>query len=385
MLEKAYEKVIWRVADDFDSYDSFLKAVDRLDLSSSPGYPYCKEAPTNREWLRHDGLFADRIQLARLWSDVQMVMAGKYEHFVRVFIKEEPLKRSKLADQRWRLILASSLPVQVFWHMLFDAMNDREVANAYFIPSQHGFVPVGGGWKQFFQQWRSQGKLCGVDKIAWDWSCPYWLLEAELNFRIRMGRGARMQDWTGHAQRMYKDMFVTTKLILSSGQVYEQRVPGVMKSGCVNTISTNGHCQLIAHVAFCIETHIDPHPLPSACGDDTLQHLKHDLLKSVYERHGIGIKSISDTAEFMGHEHTSTGPKPLYLLKHLFKMRYVPDEILPQYLDSMARMYTHAEEFSIWEHLAMENNTPLPLSRQAYRYWYDYETGTAGWSTFNGK
>lgn len=327
----------------------------------------------------------DPIQKARLWADVQLVVQGRYEQYVRVFIKEEPHKLSKKLEHRWRLILASSLPVQVFWHMLFDAMNDLEITNSYHLPSQHGFVPVGGGWKLYYQQWLSQGKMHGVDKTAWDWTCPGWLLEAELNLRARLGRGRRMQDWIGHAERMYTDMFSRSKLILSSGQTFCQRVPGVMKSGCVNTISTNGHCQLLLHVVCCLEMGVDYSPLPSSCGDDTLQHARHDQLVDAYALHGIKIKSISSTAEFMGHEHRSTGPVPLYLSKHLFKLNYVPKDILPQYLDSMARMYVHAEEFAIWEHLAFVNGTPLPLSRQAYKFWYDFECQGVGWSTLIGK
>lgn len=373
VLEQAYAKATWTIPDDYDSYERFLEAVGRLDLSSSPGYPHCREAPTNRDWLKHDGIQCDFLQLARLWDDVQMVMAGKYEQYVRVFIKEEPLTQRKLSENRWRLILASSLPVQVFWHMLFDYMNDREIYHSYNLPSQHGFVPVAGGWKLYHAQWRHQGKTHGVDKTAWDWTCPAWLIDAELQLRIRLGRGERMQDWTGHAHRMYRDMFHHPTLILSSGQTLRQTVPGVMKSGCVNTISTNGHCQLLLHVVCCLETACDIYPLPSSCGDDTLQHPKHDVLVDSYRSHGVLIKSISDTAEFMGHEHRIHGPVPLYLYKHLFKMGYVTDDILPQYFDSMARMYTHAEEFYIWEYLAYCNGTPLPLSRQAYMFWYDYE------------
>lgn len=359
--------------DDFDSYESFERALRRLDMTSSPGYPYCREATTNGQWLRWTGVDADAVQKMRLWADVRRVMVGDFPNYVRVFIKEEPHKLSKVQEDRWRLILASSLPVQMFWHMLFDQLNDREIDKSYYIPSQQGFKSVGGAWKQYTRSWKQQGKTCGVDKSAWDWTCPWWLLEAELELRARLARGARLEEWATHARRMYRDMFANSILVLSSGASFHQVVPGVMKSGCVNTISTNSHCQVILHLVACFEAEVDPFPLPSACGDDTIQHPRHDVLRSVYERHGVIIKSISDNLEFMGHEFGDSGPRPLYFKKHLYKMKYTPDEILPQYFDSMARMYVHADEYVVWETLAELNGTPLPLSRRAYLYWYDYE------------
>lgn len=371
-MEKAYKPVRWTLPDDFMDYAAFEKAVDRLDMTSSPGIPYMKEKPTNRDWLEFDGLFCSELKLKRLWHDVQTVVTGEWESLIRVFIKQEPHKKAKVLEKRWRLIMASSLPVQVLWHMLFDFMNDKEIDQAYFIPSQQGMVPVGGGWKVFRRQWVDKGLTQGLDKSAWDWTCPYWALMLDLEFRRRMGSGARMGEWFTIAERLYEEMFKHPRIVTSDGVVWEQCFPGIMKSGCVNTISTNSHCQVMIHLLVCFDEGVNHMPLCVACGDDTLQHADHCTNIEAYHKYGVMVKSASDSIEFMGHEFTESGPHPLYMAKHMKKVRYIPENIVAQYLDSMARMYVHTRYFVIWENLAKKLGYSLPLSKDAYLYWYDH-------------
>nr|WKV33698.1 MAG: RNA-dependent RNA polymerase [Riboviria sp.] len=314
-------------------------------MTSSPGLPYCREATTNRDWLEWNGVSCSNFKLDRLWHDVQSVLAGRWEHLIRVFVKQEPHKKAKVVEKRWRLIMASSLSVQLVWHMLFSYQNDLEIKNAYHIPSQQGVVLVNGGWKRYRQQWLAKGLTCGLDKSAWDWTCASWLLDADLEFRFRSGSGRRMIEWRQLAREMYDRMFVDPVLVLSNGTMWRQVVPGVMKSGCVNTISTNSHCQVFVHFLTCFEQGISPFPVCVACGDDTLQAAEHCADISVYHKFGVKVKSASDDMEFVGHEITSHGPHPLYMAKHVKKLRYVSEEILPQYFDAMARMYVHTRYF----------------------------------------
>lgn len=371
--ELAYKPVVWTLPEDFDTFSSFEKALRRLDMTSSPGFPYQKEAPTNGDWLKWNGMECDRIQVMRLWFDVQLVLKDEWDSVIRVFVKQEPHKKKKIEEKRWRLIMASSLCVQMAWHMLFDYMNDLEIAKAYEIPSQQGIVLVAGGWKIFKKQWESKGYTCGLDKSAWDWTAPKWALDLDLEFRARMGRGTRMEDWMRIAVVLYRHMFEDPKIMTSDGRIYRQVVPGVMKSGCVSTISTNSHCQVFVHLVVCVEKGLPFHPLPSCCGDDTLQHEIHAQDIEVYKRYGVQVKSTSDTLEFVGHEFRSSGPAPMYIMKHLKNLHYMKEDNLGQFLDSMARMYVHTPEYAIWETIARKAGLPLPLSREAYKYWYDFE------------
>lgn len=372
-MEKAYKKVVWEVPSDWDSRTAFEKAVRRLEMSSSPGLPYMKEATTNGQWLGFDGIQFDTWKMDRLWHDVNLVMSDEWDTLLRVFIKQEPHKITKVKEKRWRLIMATPLCVQVVWHMCFDYMNDLEIEHAYEIPSQQGLILTKGGWKTYRKQWESLNTTVGLDKSAWDWTFPTWALSDCLEFRRRMGRGPRLNDWFVIADLLYRHMFQDPKLVLSDGTLLQQIVPGVMKSGCVNTISDNSHGQVLMHLIVCADMCLDPYPLPRAVGDDTLQHPDHVSSIEGYTKYGIVIKSVSECIEFVGHEFTATGPHPLYMSKHLKRLVYTKEEILSQYLDSMARMYVHTRYYSFWERIGWELGILLPLSKEAYLDWYDFE------------
>lgn len=342
-------------------------------MTSSPGIPYMREASTNREWLKFNGVECDWVQLERLWYDVQMVFAHQFEQKLRVFVKPEPHKISKVYSKRWRLILASPLCVQVAWHMLFDYLNDKEIDNAYFIPSQQGAVLVKGGWKMFRQQWIDSGVVYGLDKSAWDWTAPLWAIYLDLELRARLCRGRRLGEWEQHATYLYDRMFKDPYLVLSDGTQFRQTVPGVVKSGCVSTISLNSHCQVFLHIQYSLALGLPIHPLPKCCGDDTLQSELHIHNLDVYERFGVKIKSVSHGLEFMGHSITEHGPVPMYVHKHFKKLQFVDEQLLPEYLDSMARMYAHSDLFYVWSEISSRLGYNLPLSRIAYKYWYDNE------------
>lgn len=371
-MEKAYKPCVWTLPNDYLSFASFKRAVGGLEMSSSPGIPYQREATTNREWLKYNGFSMCEIQLSRLWVDVQSVIDDTWDHYLRSFIKMEPHTKKKVAEKRWRLIMAASLPVQVLWHMLFDYQNDKEIENSLQIPSQQGIVLVKGSWERYLRSWQYNGTVQGLDKSAWDWTAPYWAIEFDLQFRYSLGRGREMTSWLKLAKQLYRHMFVNARIVTSDGLIYQQTVPGVMKSGCVNTISTNSHCQILLHIVACLRTGAEIYPLPVACGDDTLQHPKHRVNIDAYGELGVVVKSVSDAIEFVGHGFVAEGPYPLYIHKHIKNFMFQKEEFTPQFLDSMARMYVHTKQFSLWDFMAYQIGAPLPMSRRSYTFWYDY-------------
>lgn len=374
-VEKRYEKARWDLPKCWWSYESFVLAVRELDMTSSPGIPYIRESPTNGEWLRWNGLFCDDLQLQRLWYDVQKVIQPDYELFLRVFIKQEPHKIKKAQDKRWRLIMAAPLNVQVAWQMCFRYMNDVEIDNSYHLPSQQGLVLVNGGWKTYHSQWKSMNQTCGMDKSAWDWTAPRWTLALDLELRKRLCRTGMNEAWIQVAETLYHQMFDDAILVMSDGSAYQQVEPGIMKSGCVNTISTNSHCQVFIHCAIALMYDVPLDPMPRCVGDDTLctPDQSPPGIFQYYSSLGVILKSISDTTEFVGREFRDDGPYPMYIGKHVVKAMHVKDENLSMYLDSMAREYCHSDEYyEVWRLLAETLNCPLPLSREAYLYWYDH-------------
>lgn len=369
--EEWYAPVRWKLPDNYLSKEVFKTVLRRLDFSSSPGYPYCKRKQTIGEWLGFDGFQFDPVQVDLLWMDVQRAILGESELIMRVFIKQEPHKAAKAVEGRWRLIMAFPLAHQVLWHMLFDYMNDLEITKAAEIPSQQGIVLYGGAWKSHLARWKQQGYDTGLDKSAWDWTYTYWLMQMDLQLRYRTGRGFKMMEWFQLATREYELAFgVGAKFITTDGYELEQLVPGLMKSGSVNTISSNSHAQAMLHALVCIEGGVDPDPYPACCGDDTLQKMSQALIP-LYEKYGVVVKSASEGMEFIGHEFLDSGPQPLYMRKHLNRFLHMKDEYLGDYLDGMSRLYAKTPYFEFWSWLGDVYDVPVP-SKQYVNNWYDH-------------
>lgn len=375
VLEEAYMPVKSKVPVDLISYSNFRRVLCRLEMQSSPGYPYFQEAPTIGDWLKFDGISHDNFQVDRLWHHVCQLLDGDQEMVFTVFIKEEPHSVAKQEDGRFRLILASPLHFQVLWQMIFGFQNDMEIKNSFSIPSQQGIILPLGNWKLYRELWVSRGYDIGLDKRSWDWTVSWWKLCWELELRKSLLFGD-VKLWSYHAERLYKLAFMNPILLLSDGLMLRQLYPGIMKSGLVNTISTNSHCQLIDHVLVCLMEERDYRPLPVAVGDDTLQAAGQLVSLETYKSIGVVVKSASDGLEFVGHEFLSTGPVPLYLEKHLCAARFVSSdrELMIQYFDSMCRLYANSPLFQFWYDVA--ESLGLAESLHSHRYywiWYNYD------------
>lgn len=371
-MENKYASIRTDITD-WDSYENFEKVVRNLDFTSSPGYPYMKEKPTIGEWLEFNGLTCNRSQLERLWLDVQDVLKGDVHGLWRVFIKMEPHKLKKIEGKRYRLIMCPPLNIQVVWQMCFSEQNAKEIENSFKLPSQQGIILPGGKWKSYLSQWKRLGTTNGVDKTAWDWTCSWWILKTMLRLRKRLvyGDNNSRESWSKMASALYEHAFVKPQLLLSDGNIYQQVEPGVMKSGCVNTISDNSKAQVLLQILYSFRKGIPVEPLPRCCGDDTLQDDLHIEDLNMYESFGCYIKAVSTTTEFVGHEFRDTGPCPMYIGKHVFNICYQDNDLLAETLDSYLRLYCNTDEFYFWYDMALSLGLGGQVSsREDYRYWY---------------
>lgn len=377
VMESSYRDCAVEV-DHFDTRANFDRCLRSLEFQASPGHPYMFEKSTIGEWLGFDGAEFNTYQVERLWSHVlDLMRAPEIDCLWRVFIKQEPHKEHKIRQKRYRLIMCPPLHVQVLWQMLFSEQNGREIDQAYYIPSQQGLMLPYGHWKLFYDQWKSQGVTWGTDAVAWDWNLPGWVFQLDLAFRKRQTRGKRTDDWMHQAAKLYRNAFRDCKIALSSGRVFQQQHWGIMKSGCVNTISTNSHGGVMYHVIYCYETGASLYPLPKCVGDDKLVAEEHAAHLEVYEKYGNYIKSVSPNLEFVGHEFTGEGPRPMYFGKHVFNLLYAKPELVLDILDSYLRMNAlYDEGWEFW--MAVARNLGLAskvLSRSYYRAWYNDPDG----------
>lgn len=268
--------------------------------------------------------------------------------------------------------MACPLDLQVLWHMVFARQNHEEIVHALSIPSAQGMVIPYGGWRSHVNKWKDKSLYYGSDKSAWDWTVPGWVFELDLRFRHRMINTD--DDWLPQAKKLYQNAFGNTLIQLSDGGRFRQMYPGIMKSGCVNTISTNSHGQVMLHILYSLRKGISVEPMLVAVGDDTLQAEQHAEDVSLYESFGVKIKTVTPTLEFLGREWREVGMIPMYTSKHLFSLLYKPDEHIPEILDAYAREYVNAPEyFDFWVALARELGCLSSIhSREYYKFWLDH-------------
>lgn len=364
-MERAYAGMP-RTPADWASRARFEMELRELDMKSSPGWPYMRTNPTIGGWLGWDGISEfDRGRVEMLWIDVQNVLHGDYEHWFRVFVKDEPHKRKKINERKWRLIIASSLPVQMVWRLCFRHQNDWLNERPYEVPSAHGLVFPHGGWRRFKAMVRTQRLEWSRDISAWDVNMPGWVARANLALRLRWGGPA---DWKECVERLYDDAFHSSRLLFSKGFVLRQTYWGFMKSGLYNTIADNSLGMVVMHVVASFRSGL-PVGKIKATGDDVLQSEMSDEYIRQLERLGCKVKEVERSADFMGTDF-SEAPVPKYFAKHIVNVCYQSDENMESVLDSYLRLYVYSPLYPLWEELAQELGVRV-YSRAFYLFWYD--------------
>lgn len=372
---EAYRKAVWKIPDDFLSEKHFRRVVSSLNMKASPGYPYCRKYPTIGNYLGYeeDTGYVDATRLQILWLEVQQRLDGAGAHPIRVFVKYEPHKITKIQEGRLRLISSLSIVDQVIDHMLFDAQNDIEIKVWNRIPSKAGWAPSEGGWSYLYQS--LDGPHVSIDKSAWDWGMPAWVVECDLKVRQQLCLNMN-ERWQALARKRYVELFHTCELMLSNGMVFSQVYPGLQKSGTVNTIATNSRCQLLLH--YVAEKRMNQRlPEPIAIGDDTTQQCfeeASDLVPymQILDTLGCKTKEVEDGMQFGGHEISAAGARPNYTAKHYYNLCYADEEVLGDMLDSYQRLYAKdRERLAIIQGLTVARRADRWLPVAYLEAWYD--------------
>lgn len=347
----------WAIPADFMQFSHFKRVVMGLDWNSSPGYPYMRRAPTNRDYFKVVEGIPDETVLLHVWDVVNDRLRVGDADPIRLFIKPEPHKVAKIQDGRYRLISSVSVIDQIIDHMLFGPMNEALVAGWPYVPSKIGWSPYSGGWRAM----PVRGNWMALDKASWDWTVHMWLLELVLE--VRMGLCENMNErWLDLAIWRYRRLFLDPELITSGGCVFRQRNPGVMKSGCVNTIADNSIGQVLLHNRVCMEVDITPGGI-FCMGDDTLQETP-DRMPEYLAKTGLycKVKEPVFATEFAGMRFLDRRVEPVYRGKHAFTLLHVDPEILPQLANSYALLYHRSVYGGLIKRVLEEMGQTLPKS-----------------------
>lgn len=313
----------WEIPVDFLSRSHFERSLLRLDMSSSPGYPYMRKGTTNSDYFRNgDGSWREEV-VNYVWEIVQQRLEmGHKADPIRLFVKQEPHSIKKIDNKRYRLISSVSVVDQIIDHMLFGDLNDLLIENWMYVPSKVGWSYLHGGWKMMPPN--NKGWVA-IDKSAWDWTVQLWMVDLVLMARLKLcvSNSEIKNTWYQKALYRYRQLYLEAVFITSGGLVLKQIAKGVQKSGCVNTIADNSMMQYLLHLRVSYEMGIDP--LSIMCmGDDTFQQEPADL--SLYLQN-LGqfclVKQAEQRVEFAGFRFLGYRIEPSYLAKHAFNLLFL--------------------------------------------------------------
>lgn len=262
---------------------------------------------------------------------------------IKVFVKQEPHKISKIREGRFRLISAVSvidtMVDRIIYGDLIETLPDRVS------PCKVGWSPLRGGHRQLRAE---MGDQCmSADKTAFDWTVQPWLVDAWSDFLARMLLNPS-HEWTLHHKWRFYHLFVKPLYQFSDGVTLEQKEPGIMKSGCLLTIALNSFSQYLAHSIVCLRRGDEPLPI-WAMGDDTVQSLQDDSYWDGISSLGFIIKEhiYSDTS-FAGFRLVRNGMVPEYRDKHVFLILHTPEEDILQELFAYQQLYVYDPVMLDW-------------------------------------
>lgn len=372
--EQAFSQAKFEPVADTELSTEFDLALSEIDLRSTPGYGYngLRYGGNNRNCLcNEDGSWnVERVAVLKsiVLNRLKTLSSQPYSDPIRVFVKQEALKKQKYEEKRWRIISAVSLEDTLVDRVLFTRFQKRFIEAAGNTPSFVGLNPCFGGFRVFMKLFGAGPYVC-EDKSAWDWSVVEPLLE--LGLELILNLAVNPSDWWVSAVRarwdqLYKQAKYGFEL---GGGLVEQPYPGVVKSGCYLTIVLNTMLQYVLHAL--VNVSLKVHPVvgaPFCFGDDTLRklHPHEEKYLSLVSSMGIKVKTeLRDKPEFAGFEFDHSRVLPVYRSKHAFKVLHCPEETLYETMQAYQVLYAEDPGFFEWLHYVcrVTGNPQFAVSR----------------------
>lgn len=335
----------------------FKEAVHSLELDAGIGLPYkVLKMQTHRDMVEDPDYLPLLTRL--VWNRLSKMSQAKFEDMspeqlvreglcdpIRLFIKGEPHKQSKLDEGRYRLIMSVSLVDQLVARVLFQSQNKREISLWRDIPSKPGFgLSTDSEAKEFIRtlskvvgcppqtlihEWKD--KVVPTDCSGFDWSVADWMLEDDMEVRNRLTFNCN--ELTRRLRACWLKCITNSVLCTSDGTLYAQIHPGVQKSGSYNTSSSNSRIRVMAAYHCGAKWAI-------AMGDDALESPETDL--DAYKKLGFKVE-VSSQLEFCSHVFEQEDlARPLNVAKTLYRLIYGYNpacgnpEVLANYLQAVA-------------------------------------------------
>lgn len=259
-----------------------------------------------------------------------------------VFVKQEPIKREKALQERWRLIQASSVVDTMVDRILYGPLTSLFIDRSS--PVLAGWQPAKGGHRLIRAAF-PRGCLM-ADRTAFDWTVNEYDVRMLSNLLEELHPCAPEWWLTRHRARMTL-IYRMAVLQFQDGTQEDQKDWGFQKSGTFLTFISNSLIQLLNHALACRRLGESPSPWPFVLGDDTVQTNRSDAYINELGKCGRIVRAERGLIpEFAGFRFGENGPVPAYLDKHAFRLKALAPEVLSEALQSYCFMYVNTPWFT---------------------------------------
>lgn len=342
-----------QVGECFD--EDFINALNDLDSSSTVGCCALKRyGPTVRDALGgvcENGICTynpERVAILKALVSRRLSEVAEADP-IRVFVKREPHKISKLKEGRYRLISAVSLVDTMCDRIMFGRLVVRMLSMVGQTPCMIGWSPMGGG-ARLLSRIFGERMTRALDMLAWDWTVPGWLLLAikEVIRNLHVNRTADFDAWL---DARWEALFRDAVFRFGNGLEVTQPGWGFMKSGCYLTILINSLAQIFVHELACIKFSLPKLPYVVLGDDKTIVDFEEfHIYEAFINSLGLRLKPSepSRLLKFAGFVFEGDLSWPEYVGKHIYQITHAAGDLLLERLEAYHFLYVNHDLFSFF-------------------------------------
>lgn len=209
------------------------EAVDKLDMSSSSGFPFNREFPTKRELFEGDPEIMDwleedwkRLAEDPLWTTIYSSA-----------LKEELRPKEKIESNSQRTFTAGASDATVQGNRLFVDQNEKMYAAHLVSSSAIGMSPLKGNWDKLHRKLNIFPNGYALDETQYDSSLRKYMMWACAQFRWEALAPEFRTPANYNRIRTYYRNLIDTLILTPEGILVMKKLG--MPSGCVSTVSDN--------------------------------------------------------------------------------------------------------------------------------------------------
>ena len=346
-------------------------AINNQNMQSSPGFPYNQTHATTKEMIfyaedRLRAMVLERINLLRT-DDItgltaEEIVQGGFADPIKLFVKNEPHRASKISSGRVRVIFSVSIVDRIVQMIMCQLQNSWEIDNWEHIPSKSGFGFTPDKVSRFVKSLsgypsHQPSDYTASDVQSWDWNVT------EDDFAFEAYVRWSLEDSNPDDLDFYRNVYYAASrklVVLSDGRALAQQFPGIMPSGAYFTTPSNSRIR----VKVGMESGSSPRSM-SVMGDDSIEHGVIDLRNA--SRNFKGIQQFEDAVEFCSHliyfgPGVEPHAEPINVKKMLYKLYSsvnVEEELFLEKLYGVKQVLQNRSDYSS----IVRRIGPLPYSQ----------------------